>query len=71
MRSLSKGVDIQMGNKNPLRSCGLTLILGPLLVLIIQLAGFMPSFAFIFIVGPITIVIGIILYIIGYATSKE
>ena len=60
-----------MGKLNRISNVGLGLIFGPLLVLIIQLAGFMPSYAFIYIVGPITIIIGLIIFALGLAISKK
>ena len=60
-----------MANLNKISNIGLALILGPLLVLIIQLGGFMPSYAFIYIVGPIAILIGVIIFVLGFAVTKK
>ncbi len=60
-----------MGKLNKISNIGLALVIGPLLVLIIQLGGFMPSYAFIYIVGPITIIIGLIIFAVGLAISKK
>ncbi len=60
-----------MANLNKISNIGLALILGPLLVLIIQLGGFMSSSAFIYIVGPIAILIGVIIFVLGFAVTKK
>lgn len=60
-----------MGKLNRISNVGLALVFGPLLVLIIQLGGFMPSIAFIYIVGPITIIIGLIIFVSGLAIGKK
>ncbi|HEC37097.1 hypothetical protein LCGC14_0982310 [marine sediment metagenome] len=60
-----------MGKLNKISNVGLGLIFGPLLVIIIQLGGFMPSNAFLYYVGPITMIIGFIILILGFSIMSS
>lgn len=60
-----------MEKLNRVSNAGLGLFFGALLVLIIQLSGFLPSLAFILIVGPATMVIGLIIFVVGFLLQKK